>query len=109
MNKLTENLTILSEELSTAKKSLQKKCDILQAQAKKGSNKTTEQKKKSTGELPSPCGGFEQQLAKAEQLCDTLQTENEVGISFDRTCIIISDPILQFHINLSSKPSVEFT
>ncbi len=81
MNKLTENLTILSEELSTAKKSLQKKCDILQAKAKKGSNKTTEQKKKSFGELallfgesqahyhgsPSPCGGFEQ-LAKAEQL-----------------------------------------
>ncbi len=89
MTKLTENLTLLSEELSTAKKSLQKKSDMLQAQAKKGSNKTTEHKTNSTGELPSPCGGFEQQLAKVEQRCDTLQTENEVGNSFDRTCILI--------------------
>ncbi len=79
MTKLTENLAFLSQEMSTAKKSVQKRSDLPPLQAKKGKNNTTEPKKKSTGEPPSPCGGLEQKLANAKQRCDTLQTENEVG------------------------------
>ncbi len=75
MAKLSENLTLLSEELSTAKKSLQKKSDLPPIQAKKEKSKITEPTNKFTSEL---CSSFEQKLAIAEKLCDALQTDNEV-------------------------------
>ena len=51
MTKLTENLTLLSEELSAAKKYLQKKSDLPPLQAKEEKSKITEFKKKFPGDL----------------------------------------------------------